>query len=163
MEQPIKKAPPSWTLRYQVRPDFLNLATFSDPVDAAALSTANMYFQTEELRADEENEDETSEDFLARKRRRQRSFYRRKQTVQLDFEKEGEKVYFEGKGVNLELNNEDIASHAKPSSEFKYVMLQFVKVEGSTNPEIHVLPVGDMFAFRKTGKAHGGCPINGGK
>ncbi|RYG69696.1 hypothetical protein EON64_02105 [archaeon] len=149
-QQSAKKPPSSWTLRYQARPDFVNLGRFSDPIDPASLEKASMYFQTEELRPDEDLGADADE-YASRRRRRQRSFYRRKQTIQLNCEKEGGNVHFEGKHITVDLNNEENETN-KSSTDFQYVLLQFVKVEGSNAPEIHVIPVGDNFAFRKTGQ-----------
>lgn len=149
-QQSAKKPPSSWTLRYQARPDFVNLARFSDSIDPTSLSNAHMYFQTEELRPDEDTGADSG-DLAWKRRRRQRSFYRRKQTIQLNCEKTDGSLHYEGKHITVDLSNEEKEAD-KTSTDFKYVLLQFVKIEGSSAPEIHVIPVGDNFAFRKTGQ-----------
>lgn len=166
--QAAKKPSSAWTLRFQARADCPNIARFSDKVEVSELQRrALMYTKDEELREEEEEEEgegaTNDPEFFAKRRRRQRRYYRRKQTMALEFESSASSqtpstVHYEGKMVNLEINPEaelQKQKNAEVSGKdlFKYVLLQFVKHEGSDQAEIHVVPVGDMYAFHKTTQA----------
>lgn len=137
-----KKAPSSWTLRFQQHADLTNLARFTDPVALSDLQAAGteMGFQEEDLRDEEDDPLQVKDaDYYAKRRRKQRRFYRRKQTIVLEHGHRPEdgtsgssalqagngddKVRYEGKISNIEM------CQAQQDASFRYVLLQFVRHE----------------------------------
>ena len=164
----MSKAPPSWSLRYKSPTDFPNIAKFADEIDwANAKKPMQMYFKEEELKEDETAEVVKDAEYYKRKRNQRRA-YRKKNALVLEDSSDKTSsgngdatgVRFEGRLCNLGLADiEDAKSKAqnREDAPFRYVLLQFIKKENdgasgsnsSGGNEINVIPVGDMFAFKK--------------
>lgn len=159
------KRPTQWPLRFQSPEEFPNLIKFSESVDWANLIVDEqqllLYFNEEELKEEEKEKNTVKDEEYYKRRRRQRHSYHKKQTLVL--ESSSNDIHFEGRECNLDLvemvsegSSANVSQKAsKSKEEFRYVLLQFVKregMDGSHDPEINVIPVGNMFALRKTGK-----------
>ncbi len=127
-----------------------------------------MYFKEEELKEEETAEVVKDADYYKKKRSQRRS-YRKKNN--LIFEENipnitstitGNKEFglkFNGQMVNTtiadmeakELTKHATDIHAAEEVPFKYALLQFVKKEDGEN-EILVIPVGDMYLFKKASR-----------
>jgi hypothetical protein len=104
----MSKKSSSWVLRYQARPDYASLAQFADKLEVSELSQgAEMFFHEEVLRDDEEEPIKDAE-YYAKRQRKTRRFYRRKQTIVLEHDSKlaGERLHYEGKLLSQELNPE---------------------------------------------------------
>ena len=150
----ISITPACWALRYKSPIEFPDVAKFSDVLN----------FKQVELREDEIATTERDSEYYRRKRERRRS-YQKKNTFILEDSanhegNHGQSAFrFEGKIYNLGLADiEKAKSKAAEVTEapFRYVLLQFVKKEGDgengSTSEINVIPVGDMYAFKKATK-----------
>ena len=161
----MSKPPASWALRYKSPIEFPDVAKFSDFLNwDEAQHPVHMYLNKEELREDEIPTTERDSEYYRRKRERRRS-YQKKNTFILEDSanhegNHGQSAFrFEGKICNLGLADiEEAKSKAAEVTEapFRYVLLQFVKKEGDgengSTSEINVIPVGDMYAFKKATK-----------
>jgi hypothetical protein len=148
-------------LRFKKPENFPDVARFvDDDFDVSRITNGeeewNLQYEQEQLKEEEVDSGKKDEEFYRRKRR-QRRFYKRKQTLGLTNAK-GD-MHMESKPVSLDSAEEHdenlLQRRLDPSSvedvPFRHVLLQFVKrqFEGGEQTEIHVIPVADVYAFRK--------------
>lgn len=152
----------TWALRFKSPQDLPNIAKFNDEVNwDQGVLPISAYFKEEELKEDDMPVAEDSLYF--RRKRERRRYYRSKKSLVLEdatasAPAESHSGFrFEGKLCNLGLaDTEDAKTKAQSTNTeppFRYVMLQFVKGKnsnGEASNEINVIPVGDMFALKKT-------------
>lgn len=145
-------------MRLKIPNDFPNIGKFSDTIEWNQLGAPKMYFKEEELKEEEVGEVVKDAEYY-KKRRNQRRSYRKKNL--LLFEDETYPLpgglKYNGQLANTtlaELEATQLNKHSAIEDEapFKYALLQFTKKDHGEN-EINVIPVGDMFLFKKAPKA----------
>lgn len=156
-----KKTAPQLSLRFKKPENYPDVARFVDEdFDITRITNGqeewNLQYEQEQLKEEEADMIKKDEEFFRRKRR-QRRYYKRKQTLGLT-NASGD-LHMESKAISLDSAEEHdenlLQKRLDPSSvedvPFRHVLLQFVKrqYEGGEQTEIHVIPVADVYAFRK--------------
>lgn len=146
-------------MRLKMPNDFPNIGKFSDEIVWNNLSAPKMYFKEEELKEEDTGEVVKDAEYF-KKKRNQRRFYRKKNILVFEDEEypniQGGLKY-NGQLANTtlaELEAKELNKHSADNNDevpFKYALLQFVKNE-SGDAVIDVIPVGDMFLFKKAPK-----------
>lgn len=166
------KAVPQLVLRFKSPEDYPNVGRFADEeFDFSKISDSkerwDMYYEQEQPREEMTEEDIKKDAEFYRKKRTQRRTYRRKQKLLM--EHPSQNVLFEARPVSLDTaeeefyqkleknnrTNEEVAAAASKdaaTTQFRNVVLKFVKIEGTDQSEVHVIPVSDMYIFRKMRK-----------
>jgi hypothetical protein len=165
----VRSSVPQWKMRLKVPDDFPDIAKFSDgDINLkGAVQPVKMFLKEEDIKEDEQLDVVKDAEYYKRRRQR-RKRYRKKNVLYL--QDSSQKVTgqpytglnYEGQLVNLgtaefesvQTYKSSLMKEAQDEMAFKYVLLQFVKRtapdSGSEVMEINVIPVGDMYAFRKT-------------
>lgn len=164
------RAAPSFVVRMQSPEDFPMIGRFADDdFDLSRVTTPgkedwDMYYEDENLKEEVAPELLVKDAEYYKKKRKQRRTYRRKQHLLL--ESASNRNLFEARPVALDsaeeeyyakirknweggLKKDGAQGNAQPAAQFRNVLLKFVKIEGSNQSEIHVIPVSDQYNFRK--------------
>lgn len=162
------RAAPTFVVRMQAPEDFPIIGRFADDdFDLSRVTTPgkedwDMYYEDENLKEEVAPELLVKDAEYYKKKRKQRRTYRRKQHLLLEsgsnrnlFEARpvaldsAEEEYYARIVKNWEGGPKDGAKGNALGAQFRNVLLKFVKIEGSNQSEIHVIPVSDQYNFRK--------------
>lgn len=163
------RAVPSFVVRFQSPEDYPIIGRFADDdfdlsrVTAPGKEEWDMYYEDENLKEEVAPELLVKDAEYYKKKRKQRRTYRRKQHLLL--ESASNRNLFEARPVALDSAEEEyyarivknwaggpkdsVQGNTQPGAQFRNVLLKFVKIEGSNQSEIHVIPVSDQYNFRK--------------
>lgn len=164
-------APPSFVLRFQSPEDYPSIGRFADDdfelnrVIQPGKEEWEMFYEEEDLKEELPEEVLVKDAEYYKKKRKQRRTYRRKKHLMLQsltnrnlFEARpialdsAEEEYYARITKNFISGNKEIAQSTNNSSsgtQFRNVLMKFVKIEGTNQSEIQVIPVADQYLFRK--------------
>jgi hypothetical protein len=162
-------AAPSFVLRFKSPEDYPSIGRFADDdFDISRITQSGneeweMYYEDENLKEEIPEEVLVKDAEYYKKKRKQRRTYRRKQHLMLESLKN--RNLFEARPIALDSAEEEYyariiknlagakkegqAKNSSGPTQFRNVLMKFVKIEGTNQSEIQVIPVSDQYLFRK--------------